>query len=114
MGFLKLSILSLYGSIFTQSKTFHRCLWVVTVFIIGWTLTASQGAFLQCVPIEKAYKSSVDGYCIHLGRLSLVVGICNVVTDFIIIALPLPLVLKLHTSAQKKLVISATFAAGGT
>lgn len=111
MGFLKFSILSLYGSIF-PSRTFRLYLWAVAIFILGWTLTASLGAFLQCVPIAKAYDGSLDGYCIHFGQLTLVVGICNVITDFVIIALPIPLVLKLNTSAEKKRVITATFAAG--
>ncbi|KAI1334249.1 hypothetical protein F5Y15DRAFT_402454 [Xylariaceae sp. FL0016] len=113
MGFLKFSILSLYGSIF-PSRTFHRYLWGLVVFITGWMLTSSLGAFIQCVPVAKAYDDSLDGYCIHYGKLSLVVGICNVITDFIIVAMPFPLVLKLNTSSEKKRIILITFAAGSS
>ncbi|KUI71853.1 hypothetical protein VM1G_07488 [Cytospora mali] len=111
MGFLKFSILSLYGSIFPQRK-FHFILWGMAVFITGWSLTAFLGAILQCIPIEKAYESSLDGYCISYGKLSLAVTVCNVITDFFIIVLPIPLVKKLHTTTKKKTVIIATFAAG--
>jgi hypothetical protein len=112
MAFLKLSVLSFYGSIFSTSKKFIVCLWVTAVFITGWGLSAFLGGILQCVPITKAYEASLPGYCINYGQLSLVVTICNVITDLIIIALPIPLVLKLHASERTKNVIILTFAAG--
>ena len=113
MGFLKFSILSLYGTIF-QSRTFRYYLWGVGIFIGGWAITSALGAILQCVPIAKAYDKSLNGYCIHYGELSLVVGICNVVTDFVIIILPIPIVMKMHVSAKKKGMIITIFAAGCT
>ncbi|GAB1317081.1 hypothetical protein MFIFM68171_07291 [Madurella fahalii] len=65
-------------------------------------------------PIAKAYDNSLDGYCIHFSQLTLIVEICSVITDFVIITLPIPLILKLNTSAGKKLVITATFTAGSS
>ncbi|KAI3400055.1 hypothetical protein diail_4593 [Diaporthe ilicicola] len=111
MGCLKLSLLSLYAAIFPQKK-FHYLLLGVAVFIVGWSLTTFFGAILQCVPVEKAYIASLPGYCISYTRLSLTITVCNVVTDFVIIALPIPIVLKLNTTQKKKIAIIATFAAG--
>ena len=108
MGCLKLSILSLYRSIFPQRK-FHIILWGVAVFIVGWSLTAFLGAILQCVP-KKAYMGSLSENCIDYGNLSLAVSSCNVITNIIMIVLPIPLVLKLQTSKWKKTMIIATFA----
>ena len=111
LGFLKCSILTLYGSIF-PSKTFRLYLWIVAIFIAAWTLTSFLGAVAQCVPVAKAYDATLNGYCINYGELSLVVTICNVITDLIILAMPIPLVMKLNTSIEKKRVIIITFAAG--
>jgi hypothetical protein len=112
MAFLKLSVLAFYGSIFSTSKPFIRSLWVMAVFIAGWGLSASLGAIAQCVPIARAYDASLHGYCINYGQLSLVVTVCNVVTDILIIALPIPLVLRLHATKHRKNVIILTFATG--
>ncbi|KAJ0124360.1 hypothetical protein J7T55_005698 [Diaporthe amygdali] len=111
MGSLKLSLLSLYAAIFPQ-KNFRYLLWGVAVFIIGWSLTTFFGSILQCVPVEKAYIASLSGYCISYPKLSLTITVCNVITDFVIILLPIPLVLKLNTTQKKKLAIIATFTAG--
>ncbi|KAJ3551481.1 hypothetical protein NPX13_g11350 [Xylaria arbuscula] len=111
LGFIKFSMLTLYGSVFPD-REFHRYLWALGVFITGWTLTSSLGAILQCVPIEKAYNGQLPGYCIHYGILSLVVGILNVLTDFTIAAMPIPLIMKLNMGSDKKRVIILTFAAG--
>ncbi|KAK3318099.1 hypothetical protein B0H66DRAFT_225224 [Apodospora peruviana] len=112
MGFMKLSILSLYGSIFVEMPKFRWYLWGVALFIVAWTLTASLGAFLQCVPVARAYDPTVGGYCIHYGQLSLVVGICNVITDFVIVLMPIPIVMNMRMSHRKKITIITIFAAG--
>ncbi|KAI0455275.1 hypothetical protein F5B21DRAFT_503577 [Xylaria acuta] len=115
MGFLKFSILFLSTAQFSPLRLVTDISGVRTaVFILGWMLTSSLGAILQCIPIAKAYDNLLDGYCIHYGTLSLIVGILNVITDFVILALPIPLVLKLNTSAEKKRVIIITFAAGSS
>jgi hypothetical protein len=111
LGFIKGSVLALYGSIF-PSRSFHVALWITAVFTLGWTLTSSLGAILQCVPVAKIHDPSLDGFCIHYGVLSLVVGVLNIVTDFLILGLPVPLVLRLNASTEKKRVILLTFAAG--
>ncbi|KAM7193991.1 hypothetical protein V8F33_007497 [Rhypophila sp. PSN 637] len=93
MGFMKLSILSLYGSIFVEQPTFRWWLW-------------------GCLPIERAYDPTVGGYCIHYGKLSLVVAVCNVVTDFVIMLMPVPIVTKMRMSRKRKVTIITIFAAG--
>lgn len=53
------------------------------------------------------------GYCISYGALLLVCTISNIITDFIILLMPIPLILKLQTSRQKKRLIVFTFGMGG-
>lgn len=112
MAFLKLSVLAFYGSIFNTSKRFKTCLWIMAVFIAGWGLAAFLGGIAQCVPIARAYEASLHGYCINYGQLSLVVTTCNVITDLMIIVLPVPLVLRLRVTNHRRNVILLTFAAG--
>lgn len=112
MAFLKLSVLAFYKSIFGSSRRFEICLWIMAVFVAAWGLTAFLGGVAQCIPIARAYDPSIDGYCINFGQLSLVITICNVITDLMIIVLPIPLVLRLQVSNHRRNVIILTFAAG--
>ncbi|KAI0434046.1 hypothetical protein F5Y09DRAFT_338162 [Xylaria sp. FL1042] len=73
MGFLKLSILSLYGSIF-PSRRFHYCLWAVATFTFFWTAASVVGAIIQCLPIEYGWDKTIQGgKCWGYGALALAV-----------------------------------------
>lgn len=113
MAFLKFSILSMYGSIFPQRK-FHYCLWAVAAFMTCWAISCAFVAIFQCTPIAFGWDPSiVGGTCVNYGALVLVAGICNIITDFVVLAMPIPLVLKLNLSTQRKRMVIFTFAMGG-
>ncbi|MCJ1407200.1 hypothetical protein MMC19_001271 [Ptychographa xylographoides] len=109
---VKLSILFLYNRIFPQ-RWFKRSLKVIGVFIIAWAVSAFFGAIFQCVPLAALWDPTVSGVCIRYGDLSLVIGIFNILTDFIILGLPVPLVWQLKISTQRKWLLTATFMMGG-
>lgn len=112
MGFLKFSILQLYGSIFVL-KRFHMCLWAVATFVAGWMISATGVSIGQCTPIASGWDHTIPGgYCVNYGLLVLVSGVFNVVTDLVILAMPIPLVLRLQISKQKKYLLIFTFAIG--
>lgn len=114
MAFLKFSILSMYHAIFPQ-KRFHYCLWAVAIFMACWAISCAFVAIFQCTPIAFGWDPSIaGGTCVNYGALVLVAGICNIVTDFIVLAMPIPLVLKLNLSTQRKRMVIFTFAMGGS
>lgn len=47
-----------------------------------------------------------------MGRVALAQGLCNIITDVILIVLPIPMVHKLHISMRRKLVLGSIFALG--
>ncbi|KAG6368463.1 hypothetical protein INS49_002670 [Diaporthe citri] len=95
MGFLKLSILALYGSIFPYRR-FRHCLWALGVFTLSWSLMSATGAICQCIPIESFWDDSLEGHCIQYGILQLVTTVCC------------------YGAAQKKRWIYFSFAMGGS
>lgn len=112
MGFLKLSILALYGSIF-PSRQFHYSLWALGIFTVSWSLMSAIGAICQCLPIESFWDDSIEGHCIQYGILQIIATVCNIITDFIILFLPIRKVQRLHASKMKKRWIYFSFAMGG-
>ncbi|KAG6358972.1 hypothetical protein INS49_012492 [Diaporthe citri] len=114
MGFLKFSILKLYGSIFI-SRRFHYCLWAVHAFVAGLTISAAGVSIGQCTPIAYGWDQTIPGgSCVNYGLLVLIAGVLNVVTDLVILILPIPSVLRLQISKQKKHLIIFTFAMGSS
>ncbi|KAI0157907.1 hypothetical protein GGR52DRAFT_180575 [Hypoxylon sp. FL1284] len=114
MLFIKLSILSLYGTIF-RSKRFNYCLWAVSTAVLGWAITISLCSILQCKPIAFGWDETVPGgFCIQYGVVSIIAGVLNITTDIVILLLPVPIVWRLHISSKKKWLLSFTFGMGGS
>ncbi|GAW20562.1 hypothetical protein ANO14919_100700 [Xylariales sp. No.14919] len=111
---LKLSILSLYRTLFGSSRTFHLCTWAVGALVAEWFLQVVLATNLQCVPLSASWDPDAGGTCINYGVEALVAYIINISTDIIILSMPIPLVLRLNTSKTQKRRLIISFAAGGS
>jgi hypothetical protein len=109
---IKLSFLALYGEIFPQ-RYFHHLLWAFASFIAMWLIASLIVTVFQCIPISFVWDRDQEGYCLDYSISVLVLTIVNIVTDFVLLAMPVPLVRKLVMSRQKKRLICGTFALGG-
>lgn len=69
-------------------------------------------SIFSCYPVEKSWDSSIPGYCINYGTVTLVIGILNVIFDFAILGLPMPMLWKLRMSTRRKIWLSGVFAIG--
>ena len=84
----------------------------VGVFVICWGITYEFINIFQCVPIRSLWDPTVKGRCLNYGSTSLSASLLNVATDFVILALPLPLIWKLQIAKDKKWALTGTFAIG--
>ncbi|KAI9651648.1 MAG: hypothetical protein M1831_000551 [Alyxoria varia] len=66
----------------------------------------------ECTPREKIWLGSTPGRCIDFGKLTAVTGSVNIVSDFTILFLPLPLIWRLQMPMRRKIGASAVFATG--
>lgn len=112
LAFIKFSILSLYVVIF-PGKTMRRLAIAVGAFVAIWTLTASLAAVLRCVPIAALWDMTIiNSYCINYGILVLVHNICNIITDLILLAMPIYPVSRLKLPTEKKVFVLLSFLLG--
>lgn len=111
--FIKCSILLLYHRIFT-SRTFHKFLIITGLVITAWALAAFFGDTFMCYPVESQWDTSVKGTCIDYGKVTLGIGIANVMIDFILLCLPLPILWRLQMSTRRKVLLSFTLGAGSS
>lgn len=113
MGSIKLSLLAMYGAIFPQRR-FHWALWFTTFLVVAWVIYGSFTGIFACVPVNALWEPGTPGAkCITYGTLVVAAGVHNIILDFIILALPVPMVWSLSMSKQKKWMLIFTFAMGG-
>ena len=66
----------------------------------------------MCHPVSHAWVLSSSGECLDKNKLFRANAIFSLLINVIIIALPMPIIWKLHMSLRKRLVILGIFAIG--
>lgn len=107
----KTSILTLYSKIFTISY-FIVAAKITAVVIFLWMLVVILGSLLICQPLESNWDQTIAGHCGSSITLWMCHGVLNIVTDLIVLLLPMPYIYSLELSLYKKLVLMATFGLG--
>ncbi|KAI9755494.1 MAG: hypothetical protein M1815_004907 [Lichina confinis] len=104
MYFVKISILFLYLRVFTTAKSFRIMTWVMMFVVTAYSLAGFVGTISRCNPSK--------GACDNVTQLSIFSSVLNIVTDIIILVLPLRQVWKLQANTKQKTVLMVVFATG--
>jgi len=113
--FPKLSILSFYLRIFTTKP--YR----IAAYFIGGILTANGlsgiiTSLASCRPLagrwDTALVASGAAKCINIDNFWRWISFANILTDVVMLGLPLPAVWKLHTSKNQKIGLTLIFLTG--
>ena len=93
----------------------HLLIWINVVYFTIHSFTYILGSVLnrkvkkwtiltwtKCNPREKNWTPSLDGHCIGIDELGISSGTVNVVSDFAMFILPLPIIRRLQMSTGKK------------
>ncbi|KAJ5919294.1 hypothetical protein N7466_010237 [Penicillium verhagenii] len=107
----KLSILLFYLRIFSL-RTFRTLAYVVGAIVLGHGVGVLFAAIFQCWPIAYTWDSSIAGTCFNQQAFYRWVSLPNILTDVIILVMPLPYVWKLHTAFGHKLALTGVFLLG--
>ena len=111
--FAKTSVLLFYARVLgTRIKLFKYALWFTHFLVIGWFIAMGLLNTFLCNPIEKQWRPSVPGHCHAITVLWLSSTISDVVIDFILLLLPLPMLWRLQMKCSRKILIMAVFACG--
>lgn len=82
-------------------------------FLLVYGLWAVLSGYLNCIPVAKFWDDTIDGYCIDMESLWLSNAIVHIVTDIIILAMPMPALYSLQLPQRQRLALMAVFALGG-
>jgi hypothetical protein len=110
---LKASILEFLGRLTGLGwERFHKS----TMTIFRCTLVATFAAVViadlaECQPFDRYWQVTPDpgGQCRQAYAHLITMGVCNVVTDLMLVAFPIPLIVGSHLSVKKKIQLSLLF-----
>ena len=108
---IKISQLFLYHRLFPIRFMGSSCL-VVGISVVTWGLTTCIVGLLLCDPIQKAWHPGAPGQCLNGIQFYYGLQISNIVTDVIIVVLPLRPVFNLHLTSKERVVLVGFFGLG--
>ncbi|KAF2087061.1 hypothetical protein K490DRAFT_1925, partial [Saccharata proteae CBS 121410] len=113
--FIKMSLLFLYLRLSSSQKTTR--FWkstVVTMVLVTLHFLSTVVVFsIQCVPMEKYWNPTVPGFCISITAFFYSTNIFTIITDVVILALPISTLWQVQRPRKQRLAIVGAFLVGG-
>ena len=109
---VKMSVLCFYIRIFQTVFMYKIFFWVAGALIISWCVTFNFLSLFTCVPIHKSWDLQTPGFCLSHGPIFLATAIPNILIDFLLLVLPMPMIWRLHLDTGRKVALLGVFAAG--
>ncbi|GAB1317019.1 Rhodopsin domain-containing protein [Madurella fahalii] len=111
----KLAICLLYRRLFPQ-RAVSIIMWLTAIVLVATVIAGLIANLAACRPFDAhwAHPEVQRTHCIDKVPLFLWVNFPNIVTDIVMLILPLPIVWKLRISFQLKVALTTTFLIGST
>lgn len=106
----KLSLLLQYRRIFTGKWTKAATTWFM-VFLIVWGIITEILVGLACVPVALFIPSRADE-CIEASIVWYLTSAVNIVTDFLVLIVPIPATWALQLRRRQRLMLTCLFGLG--
>ncbi len=107
----KVSVTLFSKRIFT-TRPFQIACWCVLAILIGWGIGALFATIFQCVPVEGSWNPTIKATCIDKDAFWTAYAVGNVITDVMVLSLPLPMIFQLHLKMRDKIGIAGIFLLG--
>ncbi|KAM0326959.1 hypothetical protein ACHAQA_006080 [Verticillium albo-atrum] len=108
----KVAAILLYLRIFVGQR-FRTAAFIVMGIIVAWSIGGVGATIWQCVPIRGAWDKSVDAQCIDSSKFWIAYAVMNILTDVMVLALPIPSILGLQLGKRDKILLCGIFLLGG-
>ena len=109
--FVKLTILTFYHRVFPNPR-FRIIVKVLFVFFILWHISVWGVTTFGCLPVRKWWVTETPGHCINLLPFGIVANLINILSDFFVFLMPVPLLWKLKVSVAKRITLCCLFSLG--
>ena len=112
LAFAKLSILFLYRRL-SPVRWFRYCIYFVMGVIAAYSIAILFALIFPCKPIAANWDVTItNGKCADKAKIYLATAGVNIVTDLLILALPIPMVWNLQMARRTRIGLLGLFAVG--
>lgn len=111
IGLTKIAILMQYQRVFRTPRFQIWCKTFIAI-IVAYTIATVVACLFVCTPPVKFWKPQTPGYCINTIASWFSNAAINIVTDFMIVILPMPVVNRLQLKKKQKWLLMGVFAFG--
>lgn len=108
---VKSSILLLYSRIFPVRR-FVLATRVVGLFVVAWWIVVVIIQIFSCNPIHGFWDTTIPSKCINAADFYVAVAVPNILTDMVMLGLPIRMVWRLQLPREQKVMLSGVFATG--
>ncbi|KAL8799507.1 MAG: hypothetical protein Q9182_005845 [Xanthomendoza sp. 2 TL-2023] len=108
----KLSILFFYNRLF-PFRTFHVVSLITIIASILWWVGVILTSFLHCRPFAYYWDRSIPGgYCVNDNVIGYTITSFNIVTDLVVLVLPIPWLWGMNMAVPKRMAVVGLFVLG--
>ena len=113
IGLAKTSILFLYLRIFYVEKRFRWACYALLALTMSTTVAFTLATIWQCKPIAAFWDHNIPGsHCVDNHSFWLSFSIINIITDVLILVLPMQQVFRLKLKKRDKIALNLVFVLG--
>lgn len=108
----KTSICLLYLRIFAHVGWFRKTVYVVLAYVLLYATGSIIATIFECTPVERVWDHTIQGTCINLTEFWYANAAANIIGDFGILLLPMPVVRSLQLPSRQKWGLTMVFGLG--
>ena len=109
----KASLLLLYYRLFYPSRRFRLAIYIASIAVFSQWFSVTLVTVFQCRPIAAFWNKTIPGaQCVNLSHFTVASGIMNLLTDILILCLPMRMVWGLNTTDTQKVTLTGVFLLG--
>ncbi|KAK1835755.1 hypothetical protein QBC39DRAFT_273695, partial [Podospora conica] len=107
----KISILLQYKRLFAN-RIIQRISVTALCFLVAWAVALAFLLTLICQPVATFWDPSIPGKCIDITTVWYIMAGVNLITDFLILTLPMPVISSLQLPNRQKYMLMGVFCLG--
>jgi len=114
ISFFKVALLISYLRLFqgTSQRIYRRVVWITIGFIFLAHLGCTFALVFACKPVDKSWNPLKTGTCLPPGPSFTLYAAVTIASDLVVAILPIPLLVKLNISRNKKIGLIGVFLLG--
>lgn len=114
MTFAKLSSLFLYRRVIcaTSNEAYKKFVLVTIGVVIGWGIGFFAATLFSCWPVQMYWQSRTGEECGDEGIRLLTATIINVITDFVVVLMPVGAIFKMNRALREKIILMVLISLG--